>query len=136
MNKNMRNTLFMLALLTSGVVLVGCTPSTTPDRSNVITPTPTQTQAWSPTYVEIVSADGTTAKIKKGSFIEVITMRSENQNAWIASSSDPAIVKAGNGSPTNFAAPVLEGLKKGEATITITNAQNGKVVVFSVKVEE
>lgn len=132
----MFKTLSVLIALTATVTLSGCqAQSGSPSPVRTTTPTAEPVKVWSPTLIKIGEAEGKQVEIAKGGFIEISTIGAVNPNSWLPASSNPDIAKAYNGSPSNFATPIVEGLAQGEATITVTNSVTGQVVTFAVKVK-
>lgn len=131
-----KKTLSTVLAIVACLSLSACNVQTgSPNPDKVITPTAEPEPLWSPSFIDVQSAEGNEVTIKKGGFIEVSTLGSENPNSWLVATDNDKIVKVGNGSPNNFANPVIEGLEKGTATITLTNGISQKTVVFSVKVD-
>lgn len=132
-----KRTLSIILIVTAGLSLSACSmPTGSPDPGNVTTPTPEPAPVWTPTFVEVATLEGQEINIKKGEFIEIGTFRSDSPNAWLISTDNPEVVKVGSGSPSNFAAPIVEGITEGSATVTLNNAATNDVVVFSVKVSK
>lgn len=132
----MFKTLSVLLTLTVAVTLSGCqAQSGSPSPERKTTPTAEPVKVWSPTLIKVTEAEGKQVEITKGGFIEISTIGAANPNSWLPTSSNPDIAKASNGSPSNFATPVVEGVSAGDATITVTNSVTGQVVNFAVKVK-
>lgn len=120
-----------------GVSLSACNPQTgSPSLDVVTTPTVEPSPSWAPTFVEVVSVEGKEVTIKKKEFVEVGTFGSDSPNSWLIATDNEKVVKVGSGTPNNFANPFVEGISEGNATITLTNAMSGQVVVFAVKVSK
>lgn len=116
------------------VTISGCSASPTPEPTNVVTPTPTESKVWSPKYAEIVNLNGNEQTIRVGEFLELVTMRTDAPTAWIPKSSDDSVASVAASSPNKFGTPTVEGVKAGTATITLTNERTNEIVTFGVKV--
>ncbi|MFF2371965.1 hypothetical protein [Agromyces sp. NPDC058110] len=124
-----------LALVASAA-LVGCSGSSGSGTDASSSPTASAGQL-PPVIVDLGDVDGTTVEVALGNSID-LTGDDEHFTAWSAEIADPSIVEFVPGSDDGSAQfnPGLTATAAGETEVSLSNAESGDEVAFTVVVTE